>query len=167
MVLLGVTAVARGSLVYMLDVRRVAAPLMLSVPFYGLALFIACLFCHAELHRLRPSPHQATSFYLLIAAGGALGSIFVGVMAPMMFSANYELAYGLVLAAVLALAVTWSQGIGGRLFWSAASLGVTAVLLFVQAGGDGQDTISRLGNFYGTLRATQHPAPPFNAVTRL
>ncbi len=140
---------------------------MLSLPFYCLALFIACLFCHAELHRLRPSPHQATSFYLLIAAGGALGSIFVGVMAPMMFSANYELACGLVLAAVLALAVTWSQGIGWRLFWSAASLGITAVLLFVQARGDGEHTIARLRNFYGTLRVTEDLAPPFKGVTRL
>jgi spermidine synthase len=167
MVLLGLTAVTLGSLVYMLDDARMDLPLMASLPFYCSALFIACLFCHAELHRLRPSPHQATSFYLLIAAGGALGSIFVGVVAPMIFSANYELACGLVFTAVLALAVTWRQGIGWRVVWSAASLGIAAVLFFFQARGDGEHTIARLRNFYGILRVTEDLAPPFKGVTRL
>src|SRR5262249_3970319 len=80
MMLLGLTGVTLGALVFMLDEAHAVWPLIILVPAYCSALFVTCLFCHAELHRLRPSPSHATSFYLLIAAGGALGSIFVGLV---------------------------------------------------------------------------------------
>ena len=41
------------------------------------ALFFACMVCHGELARLKPSPRRLTEFYLMIAAGGALGGLFV------------------------------------------------------------------------------------------
>jgi len=117
MIMLGFTAVALGALGDVLYDPRTDMQLKVSIPFYSAALLILCLFCHAELHRHRPTPSHATSFYLLIAAGGALGSIFVGIVAPMIFRGSYELACGLILTAVLALAVTLKQGIGWLLFW--------------------------------------------------
>ena len=47
------------------------------------ALFGICLLCHGELVRLRPHPRYLTSFYLSIAAGGALGGAAVSLLAPM------------------------------------------------------------------------------------
>lgn len=166
MVVLGLTAVALGSLAYMLHDVRTDLPLKVALPFYCGTLFITCLFCHAELHRLRPSPSHATSFYLMIAAGGALGSILVGVLAPVIFSGSYELDCAVVFTAVLALAVTWRQGIGWRLFWSAASLAMAVAFLFFQIWADGA-TVAQMRNFYGTLRVTEKLDPPFRGVTRL
>ena len=47
------------------------------------ALFFVCMVCHGELVRLKPNPRHLTEFYLLIAAGGALGGLFVAVVAPL------------------------------------------------------------------------------------
>jgi SAM-dependent methyltransferase len=165
MCLLGFTGVALGSLVCMLDDAREEIPLMVSVPFFCGTLFIICLFCHAELHRLRPSPQHATSFYLLIAAGGALGSIFVGVAAPLVFSASYELACGLVFTAVMILAVTWRQGWGWRIFWLGASVAVT-VTLGLSIHRAGKNNILQARNFYGNLRVTEEREPGVTGPTR-
>jgi len=165
MIMLGFTVVALGGLGYMLDDSHTDMQLKVSIPFYCAALLILCLFCHAELHRHRPAPSHATAFYLLIAAGGALGSIFVGILAPMIFRGSYELACGLVLTAVLALVVTWKQGIGWRLFWSAASIALV-VLSVRQVREDDRHAIARVRNFYGALRVTEEMQPPFPGYTR-
>lgn len=48
-------------------------------------LFVACMICHGELVRLKPRVERLTSFYLSISAGGALGGVFVAVIAPHVF----------------------------------------------------------------------------------
>ena len=63
---------------------------------YLSGLFICCLVCHGEVYRLKPDPAHLTSFYLWIAAGGALGGIFVAVIAPAIFADYFELQWGLV-----------------------------------------------------------------------
>ena len=55
------------------------------------ALFSACILCHGRLRELKPEPARLTSFYFWIAVGGALGGLFVGVVAPLVFNQNYEL----------------------------------------------------------------------------
>jgi spermidine synthase len=165
MIMLGLTAVVLAALGDVLYDPRTDMQLKVSIPFYSAALLILCLFCHAELHRHRPTPRHATSFYLLIAAGGALGSIFVGIVAPVIFRGSYELACGLILTALLALAVTWKQGIGWRLFWSAASISL-AVLSAREVRRDGTDAIARVRNFYGALRVTEKLEPPFPGYKR-
>ncbi|MCX7008217.1 MAG: ferrichrome ABC transporter permease, partial [Kiritimatiellaeota bacterium] len=67
------------------------------VGIYSGALFVCCMVCHGELYRLKPAPRHLTSFYLMIAVGGALGGLFVAVAAPLLFSDFYELHLGLVL----------------------------------------------------------------------
>jgi spermidine synthase len=164
--LLAFTAAALGGLLFMMSDSRKELSLILAIPFYCGTLFMFCLFCHAELHRLRPSPEHATSFYLIIALGGALGSIFVGVLAPVIFSGSYELGYGVVLTTLLALAVTWRAGLGWRILWSAASVATAAALLLFHARGDGEHTLAQVRNFYGTLRVAEDPTPPFPGETR-
>ena len=68
-------------------------------------LFVCCMVCHGELYRLRPDPRQLTGYYLMIAAGGALGGLFVAVVAPLMFTDYYELHWGLFLCGLLFLLV--------------------------------------------------------------
>ncbi len=71
------------------------------VSVYCGALFVCCMVCHGELYRLKPDPRQLTRFYLMIAAGGALGGLFVAVFAPLYFKDYYELHWGLLLCGVL------------------------------------------------------------------
>ncbi len=64
--------------------------------YYSLGLFVCCMVCHGELYRLRPGAERLTEFYLMVAAGGALGAVFVGVLAPVLFTDYYEFHFGLV-----------------------------------------------------------------------
>ncbi len=75
------------------------------VAVYCGGLFICCMVCHGELYRLKPDPRQLTWFYLMIAAGGALGGLLVAVAAPLVFTAYYELHWGLFLCGLLFLVV--------------------------------------------------------------
>jgi len=73
---------------------------------YSLALFVVGMICHGELARLKPSSTYLTNFYLMIALGGALGGIFVVLIAPLIFPAFWEfqtafLGCGLLLFIVL------------------------------------------------------------------
>jgi hypothetical protein len=154
-----------GVLGYLVHEVHQGLPVQLSVPLYCSCLFVLCFFFHGELYRLRPSAGSATGFYLWVALGSALGALFVGVIAPNSFRANYELAIGLVLAAVLALAVMWNFGIMARLFWSGAVLALVWVGI-AQARVWDRDAIVQLRSFYGTLRVTETHWPPLGGTTR-
>ena len=67
------------------------------------ALFIVCMFCHGELARLRPEADELTGYYLTISAGGALGGIFVGLVAPRIFNEYLELPIAVLGSMLLAL----------------------------------------------------------------
>lgn len=135
------------------------------VTIFCVAMFFICLFCHAELHRSRPAARHLTVFYLFIAIGGALGAIFVGVVAPTLFTGNYELACGLIFAAVLSFALTWRAGWMARIFWLAAIVAMGWVL-HVQIRDDRTDRLVQLRSFYGTLYVTQTFEPPDASVAR-
>jgi hypothetical protein len=64
-------------------------------------LFVAATVCHGELARSRPSTRWLTEFYLWIAAGGALGSCFNALIAPLLFHWVAEYPLALSLAAFL------------------------------------------------------------------
>lgn len=55
-----------------------------------LSLFAACLLCHGELAETRPTT-GLSRFYLVLAVGGALGGLLVGIIAPLTLSDQYEL----------------------------------------------------------------------------
>jgi hypothetical protein len=61
------------------------------------ALFICCMVCHGELARLKPHPRHLTGFYVTVSLGGAVGGLFVGLVAPNLFHAYYEFPIGLAL----------------------------------------------------------------------
>jgi hypothetical protein len=132
---------------------------------FSVALFLQCLFCHSEIYRRRPAPRHLTSFYFHVAAGGALGAMLVGVAAPTFLSGNYELVCGLVFAALLGLAVTWTTGWIARGFWVAVAAVMTA-LVVVQVRGDRVNALRRVRNFYGTLHVTQFDDKRYHAVVR-
>jgi hypothetical protein len=87
--------------------KGVYASIVHQVVGYSLGLFGCCMVCHGELVRLKPSPRYLTSFYLTVSAGGALGGIFVSLLAPVIFSACFELHYGLWASCALATIAFW------------------------------------------------------------
>ena len=148
-----------ASLGYAISKTDVSLPIGVAILFFLVECFFACLFCHAEAYALRPQRgSETTLFYLLIAAGGAAGTFFIGIASPLIFSANYDLAITFFVTAVLAVAVTWQDGWPQRLLWSTAS-----VLLFVFAimlhTAYARDAILEVRNFYGTLRVKEMVTP--------
>jgi hypothetical protein len=53
-------------------------------------LFMASVALHTQMYRLRPEPDRLTGFYLAMAFGGALGGVFAGLIAPVVFDWTYE-----------------------------------------------------------------------------
>ena len=117
---------------------------------FSAALFICCMFCHGELARLKPEPRQGlTFFYLTIAAGGALGAVFVGLLAPRIFNSYLELPVSVAACVILGQALLY-----GYAPPYLVRLGLVAVLAFVAATRftAPAGTLQRQRNFYGTLR---------------
>lgn len=77
------------------------APMMQQLLANFSMLFCGCMVCHGELVRMKPHPRYLTSFYLCISAGGAFGGIFVGLLAPKLFSGYFEWHLGILAACVL------------------------------------------------------------------
>ncbi len=68
---------------------------------FSSALFFACLVSHGELGRRRPQAQHLTTFYLMVAAGGAGGGVFAALAAPVIFPAYWEFNLALGMAAFL------------------------------------------------------------------
>lgn len=64
-------------------------------------LFVVAVALHARLYALRPSPGRLTLFYLVTAAGGALGGAFTALAAPLLFDWVWEHPLLVVAAALL------------------------------------------------------------------
>ena len=75
----------------------------------SVSLFVFCMVCHGELVRRKPPLRYLTLFYLMLSVGGALGGFLVGLVAPAVFTAYFELPLGLFLCAALVVAVLWRE----------------------------------------------------------
>jgi len=137
--------------------------IMAQVLIYFAGLFFCAMVCHGELVRLKPDPRYLTSFYLVMAAGGAAGGLFVGIIAPAVFPAYLELHIGILGCCVLTLAVFFRDRhwvfYKGRPRWAWASMicGLIglALVLRAQAGEALDDAITISRNFYGVLKVTE------------
>jgi len=63
--------------------------------------FVAALVCHTQLANDRPAATYLAEYYLWIAVGGALGSVFNVLIAPVMFSSILEYPLAIVIACML------------------------------------------------------------------
>ena len=92
--------VAATAVIYAID-AGVELSLLAQVGIFSGALFFVCMSCHGELVKLRPGTSQLTLFYLMVAAGGALGGVLVAVVAPLVFDGFWEYHSGLFGACAL------------------------------------------------------------------
>jgi len=136
----------------------------IAIPLYCAGLFLVCMFCHGELAAAKPAARYLTRFYLTLSLGGAVGGMFVGLLAPNLFNAYWELPLGLGALALMALLLTlqYLSNLKQRPAYAAAPL-VAAVSLaavsyyaydynwLLKEGG----TILSDRNFYGRLSVKQ------------
>ncbi|MEJ8826141.1 hypothetical protein WKW80_29635 [Variovorax humicola] len=81
------------------------------LPICIVGLFAFRMFLHGELARRRPDGRYLTRSYLMMSLGGAMGGVTVGLIAPRVLPAYYELGIGLVLTALAGTTVFPSQRI--------------------------------------------------------
>jgi SAM-dependent methyltransferase len=140
-----------------------------------LATFFFCaMVCHGELARRRPHVAHLTSFYLVIAAGGAVGGIFVAIVAPLLFTNYYELHLGLFACAVLILIVVGTDpesryfALRPRPTWLAlfALLGLDAYGLVELSANRHSRLLAAARNFYGVLRVREYESGNEHEMSR-
>lgn len=135
-------------------------------------LFACCMACHGELVQLRPGTRHLTEFYLVIAAGGALGGTAVALVAPRVFDSLMEYPAALAACCLVMLLARRQATLGPAFLRSLAARPLrlatgSAVLLLVSCAGtagiarawDGflshQDILIGSRNFFGTLQVGQ------------
>jgi len=158
------------------DVSHYMGDIVIEASVYLAMLFLVCMVCHGELVRCRPPARWLTSFYLMVAAGGALGGIVVALICPQLFSTHLELGIGLVIAFLLALGVLWDdlwQHWPLTRWWGkslAIAAGFLLLLIVVRAQFATLNTeaVVSIRNFYGVLSIEEvYTDDPYNHLRRL
>ena len=74
--------------------------LISSLTVHVVAFFVTALMCHGELARRRPAARYLTNFYIWLSAGGLIGGVTTGLVAPHLFTwiAEYPI---LIVSAIL------------------------------------------------------------------
>lgn len=92
-------------------------------------LFMVAVALHTYMYDLRPAAHRLTGFYLAMSVGGALGGMFAGLIAPILFDWTWEYPI-LILAAGLLVPQSFLLPMFARL-WRANRQGVRIRILAV------------------------------------
>ncbi len=138
------------------------------IPLYSATLFAACMVCHGELARSKPHPRYLTGFYLMLALGGALGGVLVGLVAPNVFDDLYELPLGMFAVCLLVFAALYRDrasvlhGRWGKLvqLLLAALSAALAYVLVQEYRASSADTRVISRNFYGVLNVSDSGEGP-------
>ena len=123
---------------------------------YSALLFLACMIAHGELYLLRPSSKYLTTFYLMVSVGGALGGIFVNLVAPFIFTGYWEFYLAWLVTFViliLSLLPRWDKPqFRSAVLWASSILAVFAIMA---AFNPFSDALVAVRNFYGLIRVKE------------
>ena len=145
--------------------KRLQFELAWQVGVFVAGLYIACMFCHGELARLRPGPRHLTLFYLVVSLGGVLGGILVGIVAPLTLPGFLELEIALVVLAALALVLNRDRPKPVIAMFAAVVAFASGALAF-RVVTFTEDTLLVERNFYGVLRVKEQLARAGEPETR-
>ncbi len=134
--------------------------LLVRIIHHDAMLFFGCMICHGELVARQPPQDRLPKFYLAMAFGGALGGVFVVLLAPLLFNAYLEHAIALACVAAIAIvpllarsgttpAVTGAKVAAG--FAGVAFL-VSLVSLVYQ---ELSASVEQVRNFYGVVKVVR------------
>jgi len=136
------------------------------------ALFVCCMVCHGELARSRPNPRYLTLFYLMVSVGGAIGGIFVALIAPRVFRSYLELPVAMAACAALVTCVLWRKKSGAlNPLWLRVAMVVATVVfagyLWRAEIQKSRDYILSVRNFYGVLHVRDDASDGFVPAQRV
>jgi SAM-dependent methyltransferase len=129
--------------------QDIELPLPLRIASYVVFLFVACVASHGELAATKPAESQLTAFYAAMATGGALGGVFVGLLAPSLFTGFYEFEFGVVLV-LAAIALKQQARAAARVAWLLIIVVTTLLSFGVLAKQVG--VIASRRDFFGVVR---------------
>ena len=130
---------------------------------YNVILFAACMVCHGELVRLKPHADRLTGFYLSIAFGGALGGIFVSIIAARLFNGYWELQliwctilvlFGICLFREQRIMQYW-KNLLLQIAWGSVC-GIVALVCLGHILNWDSEIVYKNRNFYGILRIKEY-----------
>jgi hypothetical protein len=147
---------ALGGMAYMIYANEGNLNIKWAIPGFSAGLFVCCMFCHGELARRRPPTGYLTLFYLMVSMGGALGGVFVALIAPRVFNSYLELPLGLVACGLLAFVALWSVKMPSAAAWPVrvivlAGTAVLAGYIVKQQRDLAKGLVLEARNFYGPL----------------
>jgi hypothetical protein len=127
--------------------------IFLQIFVYSALLFLACMIGHGELYLLRPSAEHLTAFYLMVSVGGALGGIFVNLVAPLIFTGYWEfyLAWLMTfIVVILSLLPRWERPqVRASVLWTSLLAGTLIMIFSLNSF---FDALAAHRNFYGLMR---------------
>lgn len=156
-------AIGIAALVFAISSLSPTLDVIVLIPLFSFGLFVCCLLCHGELARIKPSPRYLTDFYLMISLGGAIGGIFVGLIAPRIFPGYYELPIAIIACSFVAVFLYYREPVirWTDFSWFALVTCVTAMSLLLA-----NDTLKSTQryeiskrDFYGVLRVFDEDFP--------
>jgi spermidine synthase len=132
------------------------------IPMLCGALFIACMVCHGELAKRKPHPRYLTLFFLMVSLGGAIGGLFVALIAPRIFPNYWEMPIAIAgLGVLIAIVLSYDDDGAPRPLAVRASLLIVALSFGIYLGRlerrANQDYLLAARNFYGVLRVRDDP----------
>ncbi len=132
-------------------------------------LFLGCMVCHGELYRLRPRAERLTAYYLAIALGGALGGMFVALVAPAIFSTFIETPIITLAIASLVTFLLWRQQPKWAFALSPLASALLSTLAIAVALGYvlldlRKQSIYTTRSFYGAYRVKEGPTMLLNGI---
>jgi hypothetical protein len=135
------------------------AAIIVQIVTYSTLLFAIFMVCHGELVRLKPHERYLTSFYLMVAIGGAIGGVFVVVVAPRIFAGYWEFHLAIWVSLLMLVVVLMRD----RSSWIHQRRPAVAIVLF--SGALVLPALIGAASDVGTIhRALSHMLPGFAAI---
>lgn len=137
--------------------------LIVEISTYFISLFLILISCHGQLARMRASHKEMSVYYLCMAIGGALGSLFISFIVPLLFKGYWELHFSLLFTfSVLGVAFysNFKNQLSDRFkryYWlfNSAVFSVFVALWVMYASFTFMQTKDIKRNFFGVLKVVQ------------
>jgi hypothetical protein len=100
-------ACAAALAVYLLP--RTTLRVGFQIPAWSALLLSGCMVCHGELSRSRPLSRYLTGFWFSVSVGGAIGGLFVSLIAPRIMKGYFEVHVAIFACALALVATLWGD----------------------------------------------------------